>query len=96
MKYTKITANGEFELAVNDDNKTHSTKVTVYGPADMGTATVTLGYKDNSGTFTTYINGVLAANDQLLVNSGWGVPLFATITTFSTAFDIGVAQSVNQ
>ena len=96
MKYTRITGNGEFELAVNDDNKTHSTKVTVYGPADMGTAVVNIGYKDNTGTFATYTDGALVANDQLLVNAGWGVPLFATITTFSIPFDIGVAQSVNQ
>lgn len=96
MKYTRITGDGEFELAVNDDNETHSTKITVYGPSDMGTAVVNIGYKDNTGTFAAYTDGLLAAKVQLLVNSGWGVPVWASITSYSTPFDIGVAQSVNQ
>jgi len=91
MHYTDVTANGVVSLTIGG-KITQSKEVTVYAPADIGTATISIGWKDSTGTVNDYVDGALAVGGSKRVRCGEGVELVASILTYSTAFKIGYAN----
>lgn len=86
-----ITSNGEHQLT--PEGYTLESFTTVHVPADIGTATVAVGWKDSAGTVNDYADGALTAGSSAVFNTGAGIDLQVTIASYSTAFTLHTANS---
>jgi len=90
MKQTEITGNGVTLLTI--DHITRQDEVSIYVPAAIGGAVITIGWVDEDVTFNPYDSGAMLAGKSLRVACGQGVRLSASITGFTVPFKIGYAD----
>jgi hypothetical protein len=84
-----ITGNGDFHLKPKVRGKGAGTSI-IYVSGTFGTATVTLNYKDETGTFIPLTDGVLAVDTQNSVDHGVGMDVYAVIATADGTTDINI------
>jgi len=90
MRFTDITTNGAAPITTNG-KATLTPEVTVYVPADIGTATIALSFIDKDDNVVPYTDGAILAGEQKRVRCGVGVKLVANIANYSTPFSLGYA-----
>ena len=91
MSTHKVTANGITKLTVLE-KLSSSLECSVHVPADIGGASVSVGWIDLDGTFNAYVDGVLLAGESSRFAVGAGIQMAATITGYTTDFIILVGQ----
>jgi len=84
-----IKHNGEVQLGTGGGNS-NSDGVSVHIPADIGTATLTVGWVDSADVFNPYVDGVMLAGEAAKFSTGAGVPVALSVKSFSTAFVVEV------
>lgn len=90
MHYTSIVANGDIPITIQQI--TQSSEVSVHAPADIGGATIDIGWLDAEEAFNAYDDGALLVGESKRYRCGEGVRMVAQIAGYSTAFKIGYAN----
>lgn len=87
-----FTTNGTHKLTNSLRGQGAASSI-VYVSGTFSTATLTIVYLDNSGTFIALTDGVLAVDNQYLIEHGVGVAIYAQIASAdgSTSINISVA-----
>lgn len=79
------TSDGNYHI-----NKHKDARSAIYISGTFGSATVTLQYKTGDGQFYNFSDGVFTSGDQIPLEHGAGVKVYATITgsTPTTSIEI--------
>lgn len=70
-----LTEDGNYHI-----NKHKDSRSAVYTSGTFGTAEVTLQYLSGDGVFHDLVDGNLSADNQVILEHGAGVKVFATVT----------------
>lgn len=86
MQKFMLTADGDY--LVNRKHKDSSSAIYTYGV--LGAATAVLQYKDITGSFKPFKDGLLVIDDQTLLDHGSEVEVYVTVTGSDGSTAIGI------